>query len=65
MKVLVVDEHGSVKANVGYRIKASNGQVWEGIADADGLTQRIITNEPVALDLEIVDQLVTVSKVIE
>ena len=57
----LVDEHGSVKANVGYRIKASNGQVWEGIADADGLTQRIITNEPVALDLEIVDQLVTVT----
>jgi type VI secretion system secreted protein VgrG len=36
-----------------YRITASNGQIWEGISDEDGLTERIYTDTAVDLSIEI------------
>jgi uncharacterized protein (DUF2345 family) len=36
-----------------YRITGSNGQVWEGITDGDGLTERVYTDAAVDLQIEI------------
>lgn len=36
-----------------YRITASDGQVWEGISDADGFTERVYTADAVELSIEI------------
>jgi type VI secretion system secreted protein VgrG len=36
-----------------YIITASNGQTWEGISDADGLTERIYTQASMSLKIEV------------
>lgn len=40
------------KAGQRYRISAADGRVWEGVTDADGLTERVYTNAVVALTFE-------------
>lgn len=40
------------KAGQRYRISAADGRVWEGVTDADGLTERVYTDAPVALTFE-------------
>lgn len=39
--------------NCRYRITDSNGQIWEGISDTDGLTERVYTYTAVELSIEI------------
>jgi uncharacterized protein (DUF2345 family) len=48
----LVDADGETPLpNRRYRVTASNGQTWEGVSDADGLTERIHTQA--AMDLKI------------
>ncbi|WP_162258298.1 hypothetical protein, partial [Frateuria sp. Soil773] len=50
---LVSSEGGEPLPNQPYRITASDGQVWEGISDADGLTERVYTRQSVDLSVEV------------
>ena len=50
----LVDVDGETPlANRRYRITASNGQSWEGISNAEGLTKRVYTKTEVELAIEI------------
>jgi type VI secretion system secreted protein VgrG len=51
----LVDSAGVALPNTGYRITGSNGQVWEGTTDSDGLTERVRTPNPVNLSIEILE----------
>ena len=42
-------------ANRQYRITSSDGQIWEGISNTEGLTERIHTNTSVELSIEFMD----------
>lgn len=46
-----------------YRIHGSDGQVWEGVTDSQGMTERVHTDEQVSLRLELVapDEGVTIT----
>jgi hypothetical protein len=50
---LVYEDGETIVGHRRYRITASNGQIWEGISDADGLTRRVFTQTEVALSIEI------------
>jgi type VI secretion system secreted protein VgrG len=49
----LVDHADNPLPDTKYRITGSNGQVWEGISDSNGLTQRIYTTTAVDLSIEI------------
>ena len=50
---LVGDDGESPLAHRAYRIFADNGESWSGVADADGLTERIYTRTPTDIRVEI------------
>jgi type VI secretion system secreted protein VgrG len=49
----LVDEHEQPMTNCRYMIKSSCGNTWEGVSDAQGFTQRVFTNKPSTLEIEI------------
>ena len=50
----LVDEDGETPlVGRGYRVVADNGQTWEGVTDADGLTDRIYTRSAIGLQVEV------------
>ena len=49
----LVNADGEVLADRPYRILGDNGQVWQGVSDAEGSTQRVFTCAPVGLTVEI------------
>ena len=49
----LVDEHDNALPNASYVIRSACGKVWEGVSDANGMTQRVYTDKPSALSLEI------------
>jgi type VI secretion system secreted protein VgrG len=49
----LVDEHDSALPNTAYTIRSACGKIWEGVSDADGFTQRVFTEKPTALSLEL------------
>ena len=49
----LVDVHGDPMPNTPFRILGSNGQVWVGTTDSDGLTPRIEAPEGVEFCLEV------------
>ncbi len=49
----LVDSTDLPLPNTKYRITGSNGQVWEGVTDSEGLTKRIYTSRAVELSIEI------------
>jgi type VI secretion system secreted protein VgrG len=51
----VVDKNDIPVADVGYRIVASTGEIFEGITDAKGFTTRVKTRRPATLEIEILD----------
>ena len=48
----VVTTDGRPVVNIHYRIRASTGEVFEGITDSQGLTSRIWTEFPANLSIE-------------
>ena len=50
---LVGDDGESPLVGRAYRVLADNGQIWEGVTDSDGLTDRIYTRSPMGLRVEI------------
>jgi type VI secretion system secreted protein VgrG len=52
----LVDVHGDPMPNTPFRILGSNGQVWVGTTDSDGLTPRIEAPEGVEFCLEVLSQ---------
>lgn len=59
----LVGTSGEPLANQAYRIIAADGSRWEGVSDAQGLTQRVSTLTPSELSLEILES--NTSKVVE
>jgi len=59
----LVSAEGEMLAHRPYRIVGDNGQVWEGVSDAEGLTQRIFTRTAVGLTVEVLPP--TTTKVVE
>jgi type VI secretion system secreted protein VgrG len=59
----LVSAEGEILAHRPYRIVGGNGQVWEGVSDAEGLTQRIFTRTAVGLTVEVLPP--TTAKVVE
>ncbi|RBJ66639.1 DUF2345 domain-containing protein, partial [Xanthomonas oryzae] len=51
---LVADDGETPLSRCRYRITGNNGDAWEGIADEDGLTERVFTLVPTKLDVEII-----------
>jgi type VI secretion system secreted protein VgrG len=51
----LVDEHEQALSNRPYRIRSACGKVWEGISDAQGMTQRVFTEKPSSLEIEILE----------
>lgn len=49
----LVDENGNALAFRKYQLLGSNGQVWSGTSDAEGLTEEVLTNEPVEITVEV------------
>jgi type VI secretion system secreted protein VgrG len=49
----LVDEHERPLPNCHYKIKSSCGKTWQGVSDAQGFTQRVFTDRPSALEIEI------------
>jgi type VI secretion system secreted protein VgrG len=49
----LVDENENPLAFRPYRLVGSNGQVWTGTSDSDGLTEEVFTNEPVEITVEV------------
>ncbi|AKO01562.1 type VI secretion system Vgr family protein [Xanthomonas oryzae pv. oryzicola] len=52
---LVADDGETPLSRCRYRITGNNGDAWEGIADEDGLTERVFTLVPTKLDVEIIE----------
>jgi len=50
----LVDEHERAMPNCRYKIKSSCGKSWEGVSDTQGFTQRVFTEKPSTLEIEIV-----------
>ena len=50
----LVDEHDRAMPHCRYKIKSSCGNTWEGVSDAQGFTQRVFTETPSTLEIEIV-----------
>lgn len=51
----LVDEHERALPNCRYKIRSSCGKTWKGVSDAQGFTQRVFTEKPSTLDIEIVE----------
>ncbi|AMP03016.1 rhs element Vgr family protein [Collimonas pratensis] len=49
----LTDEQDNALPNAAYTIRSSCGKIWQGISDADGLTQRVFTEKPTSLAVEI------------
>lgn len=49
----LVDEHDQALPNCPYKIRSSCGKIWEGISDEHGMTQRVFTEKPSNLAIEI------------
>jgi len=60
---LVDDDGESPLVRRAYRIVADNGESWQGVTDADGLTERVYTRSPMGLRVEISEP--TEAKLIE
>jgi type VI secretion system secreted protein VgrG len=52
----LVDVHGDPMPDMPYRIRGSNGQVWVGMTDAEGMTPRIDAVEGVEFNVEILSK---------
>ena len=49
----LVDENEQALPNHAYRIRSACGMTWEGVSDADGMTQRVFTDAPSNLEIEL------------
>jgi type VI secretion system secreted protein VgrG len=52
----LLDEQERPLSNIPYAIQSSCGKTWEGISDADGLTQRVFTEKPSSLSIYILSE---------
>jgi type VI secretion system secreted protein VgrG len=50
---LVAEDGEAPLAHRHYRIQAADGQCWEGVTNAQGLTERVYTSTPQELSIEI------------
>ncbi|MFT4247480.1 MAG: DUF2345 domain-containing protein, partial [Pseudomonas sp.] len=62
---LVADENETALAGVRYRITGSDGQVWEGITDTNGLTERVYTHDSVKLTVVVIEAESNEGRIIE
>jgi type VI secretion system secreted protein VgrG len=51
----LVDDHNNALANRPYTIRSACGKVWHGVSDAQGMTQRVFTEKPSSLEIEILE----------
>jgi len=51
----LVDEHDQALPNRPYRIRSACGKIWEGVSDTQGMTQRVFTEKPSRLEIEILE----------
>jgi type VI secretion system secreted protein VgrG len=59
----IVNVHGEPVSNTPFRVTGSNGQIWVGTTDAEGLTPRIEAPEGVEFTVEVLES--SVQQVIE
>lgn len=59
----IVNVHGEPVSNTPFRVTGSNGQIWVGTTDAEGLTPRIEAPEGVDFTVEVLES--SVQQVIE